>query len=64
MANSHQLDLTDPLILSMAENNHVPTEAWTPGGYVAVTCNQCRQEWPCLTRRQLNNLSATQNRKG
>jgi hypothetical protein len=59
MVSRIQLDLTDPLILSMADSHHVPTEAWTPGGYVVVTCAECRQEWPCLTRQQLTALTAS-----
>lgn len=51
-----KLDLFDPMVREMAETNHVPTEVWTPSGYVTVTCETCHQEWPCMTRTQLNKM--------
>ena len=48
------LNLNDPMVRMMAQGNHVPQETWTPGGtLVSVSCDMCGYEWPCLTRRQL-----------
>lgn len=52
-----KLDLTDPLIFSMADKNHVPFEgdSWDDDGRLtsAVTCETCNQAWPCSTRVEL-----------
>jgi hypothetical protein len=63
-ATAFQLDLNDPHVREMADLDHVPTEAWTAGGYVSVTCCTCGREWPCFTRRQLRALEAKEAKSG
>jgi len=47
--------LDDPLVRKMAEQDHVPREAWTVAGRVAyIVCCTCGQEWPCATRQALS----------
>lgn len=49
-----ELDLTDPLVRAMAEENHVPVEHWTLNGVLMfVHCHKCYHPWPCPTRREL-----------
>jgi len=46
-----RLNLDDPMIYTMANNNHTPTETWNHGtGDVLVRCRTCGQDWPCPTR--------------
>lgn len=55
------LDLSDPLVLEMADRNHIPEEhtVRAPGRPVVrwwVVCRQCGQPWPCQVRRQITEL--------
>ncbi len=52
--------LDDPQVRVMAEGNHVPGERWVPIGRVFVECEQCRQSWPCATRRALDRFEFEQ----
>jgi hypothetical protein len=50
-----RLDLSDRLVLEMAERDHVPEELWAKGDglsrLLSVTCEECGQPWPCETRQ-------------
>jgi hypothetical protein len=54
--------LDDPLVRSVADRDHTPAELWVwrkgeglrP---LPITCERCRQEWPCATRLALRELS-------
>jgi hypothetical protein len=60
------LDLDDPLILRMAERNHVPQEEWIthfggPSGHpceVITVCEKCGQDWPCETRKRIRAMGS------
>jgi hypothetical protein len=48
-------DLSDPLVLEMADRNHRPAETWTLGGdFVGVTCETCLRPYPCPTREAID----------
>lgn len=47
---STPLDLTDPAVHAMAEDNHQPDEAWSVAGtLLSVHCERCGHTWPCPT---------------
>lgn len=49
------LDLTDTQVQTMADRNHRPEELWNLGGnLVSCHCRTCGHQWPCPTRRALN----------
>ena len=59
MTETRKLDLADPRVRKMADENHQPREIWSGIGKLHdVVCQTCSLAWPCDTRRALDGLDA------